>query len=40
VLANVDTAALGPGEWTLRLVVVDQTGNFPDPCAVTISVGG
>ncbi len=40
VLANVDTAALGPGQWTLRLVVVDQTGNFPDPCAVTISVGG
>lgn len=40
VLANVDTAALGPGPWTLRLVVVDQTGNFPDPCAVTITVGG
>ena len=40
VLANVDTAALGPGQWTLRLVVVDQTGNFPDPCAVTITVGG
>ncbi len=40
VLANVDTAALGPGQWTLRLVVVDQTGNFPDPCSVTITVGG
>ncbi len=40
VLANVDTAALGPGQWTLRLVVVDQTGNFPDPCAVAITVGG
>ncbi len=40
VLANVDTAALGPGTWTLRLVVVDQTGNFPPPCAVTVTVGG
>jgi hypothetical protein len=40
VLANVDTAALGPGAWTLRLVVVDQTGNFPPPCAVTVDVGG
>lgn len=40
VLANVDTNALGPGTWTLRLVVVDQTGNFPPPCAVTVNVGG
>jgi hypothetical protein len=22
----------------LRLIVVDQTGNFPDPCQVTINV--
>lgn len=40
VLANVDTSALGPGTWTLRLVVVDQTGNFPPPCTVTVVVGG
>ncbi len=40
VLANVDTNALGPGTWTLRLVVVDQTGNFPPPCTVTVNVGG
>lgn len=40
VLANVDTNALGPGTWTLRLVVVDQTGNFPTPCTVTVTVGG
>lgn len=39
VLTSVDTGALGPGTWTLRLVVVDQTGNFPAPCAVTINVG-
>jgi hypothetical protein len=39
VLTSVDTGALGPGTWTLRLVVVDATGNFPAPCAVTITVG-
>ncbi len=38
VLTTVDSAALGPGAWTLRLVVVDQTGNFPAPCSVTIVV--
>ncbi len=38
VLASFDTNALGNGAWTLRLVVVDQTGNFPPPCRVTINV--
>lgn len=38
VLTSVDTNALGNGPWTLRLIVVDQTGNFPPPCQVTISV--
>ena len=38
VLASVDTNGLGNGSWTLRLIVVDQTGNFPPPCQVTISV--
>jgi len=38
VLASFDTNALGNGLWTLRLVVVDQTGNFPPPCRVTINV--
>jgi hypothetical protein len=38
VLASVDTNALGNGTWTLRLVVVDQTGNFPLPCQVTMTV--
>ena len=37
-LANIDTAALGNGSWTLRLVVVDQTGNYNEPCQVTIFV--
>lgn len=34
-----DTNALGSGAWTLRLIVVDQTGNFPDPCAITVTIG-
>jgi hypothetical protein len=38
VLANIDTHVLGNGAWTLRLVVVDQTGNYPEPCQVTIFV--
>jgi len=37
-LANINTGALGNGAWTLRLVVVDQIGNYPDPCQVTILV--
>jgi hypothetical protein len=37
-LTNIDTAALGNGAWTIRLIVVDQTGNFPPPCQVTITV--
>lgn len=37
-LADINTSTLGNGAWTLRLVVVDQTGNFPDPCQVTILV--
>ncbi|MCB0064725.1 MAG: hypothetical protein KDE19_21525 [Caldilineaceae bacterium] len=38
VLATIDTSVLGNGAWTLRLVVVDQTGNYPEPCQVTIYV--
>jgi hypothetical protein len=38
VLASFDTRALGNGDWTLRLIVVDRTGNYPVPCQVTISV--
>ena len=37
-LATVDTRVLSNGQWTLQLIVVDQTGNFPPPCRVTISV--
>lgn len=38
LLANVDTSVLGNGAWTIRLVVVDQTGNYPEPCQVTIFI--
>jgi hypothetical protein len=37
-LGSVDTTSLSNGTWTLRLVVVDMTGNFPPPCQVTINV--
>jgi hypothetical protein len=38
VLETFNGAAYPPGSYTLRLVVVDQTGNFPEPCRVTITV--
>jgi len=37
-LANVDTRGLGNGPWTFQLTVVDQTGNYPEPCRVTVVV--
>ena len=33
-----DTSPLPDGAYTLRLVVVDNTGNYPPPCAVTVHV--
>jgi hypothetical protein len=38
VLETFNGGAYAPGTYTLRLVVVDQTGNYPDPCRVTITV--
>ncbi len=38
VLETFSSSAYPPGAYTLRLVVVDQTGNYPEPCRVTISV--
>lgn len=38
VLETFNGGAYPAGTYTLRLVVVDQTGNFPDPCRVTITV--
>lgn len=38
VLITFDSTALGNGGWTLRLIVVDNTGNFPPPCQVTVQI--
>jgi hypothetical protein len=38
VLASIETSAMYNGAWTLQLIVVDQTGNFPPPCQVTVTV--
>lgn len=38
LLETFNSAAYPPGIYTLRLVVVDQTGNYPDPCRVTITI--
>ncbi len=37
-LTTINTRNLTNGPWTLRLVVVDMTGNFPPPCQVTVTV--
>jgi cytoskeletal protein RodZ len=37
-LGTIDTRNLANGEYTLRITVVDQTGNFPPPCNVPIVV--
>lgn len=37
-LLNFDSHTLPNGSWILRLIVVDQTGNFLDPCAVTVQI--
>lgn len=38
LLGHWDTGPLPAGEYSLRLVVVDQTGNFPEPCQVVVHV--
>ncbi len=38
VLETFNSGAYPAGVYTLRLVVVDQTGNYPEPCRVTIRV--
>ena len=37
-LGSIDTRNLANGPYTLRVTVVDQTGNFPEPCNVTVQV--
>ncbi len=38
VLSELDTAELENGDYAILLTVVDNSGNFPDPCTVTITV--
>jgi hypothetical protein len=38
VLETFNSGAYPAGTYTLRLVVVDQTGNYPPPCRVTIII--
>jgi hypothetical protein len=37
-LETFNSGAYAPGTYTLRLVVVDATGNYPEPCKVTVVV--
>ena len=38
VLGSLDSTTYANGIYTLRLTVVDNTGNFPPPCAVNIVI--
>jgi hypothetical protein len=38
VLGNFDTTVVPNGAYTIRLTVVDQVGNFPPPCDVSVVV--
>ena len=37
-LGSFKPAGLPAGAYTIRLVVVDNTGNFPSPCNVRVTV--
>ena len=38
VLGSWNSDTVVPGEYEFRLVVVDSTGNFPEPCVVRLIV--
>jgi hypothetical protein len=38
VLAVFDSTGLDNGAYTIKLTVVDNTGNFPPPCTVSVVV--
>ena len=37
-LGTLNAAALAPGTYSVRIVVVDTSGNFPAPCQTTILI--
>lgn len=38
VLGYFNSPGVPNGVYTIRLIVVDQTGNYPPPCSVTVTV--
>lgn len=38
MLAGWNTDTVPPGEYAFRLIVVDVTGNYPDPCQINLVV--
>jgi hypothetical protein len=38
ILGAWDTRSVPSGDYEFRLVVVDKTGNYPEPCRVSLSV--
>ncbi|MFQ5578294.1 MAG: hypothetical protein ACE5G8_15035, partial [Anaerolineae bacterium] len=38
LLASWNTATVPPGRYEFRLVVVNQTGNYPEPCQIQLTV--
>lgn len=38
LLGNLNSTGLANGVYTIQLVVVDATGNYPPPCRVTLTV--
>ena len=37
-LGTLNAGALPPGTYSIRVVVVDNTGNFPPPCETVIEI--
>jgi len=38
LLGNLNSTAMANGAYVIRVVVVDATGNYPQPCSVTVTV--
>ena len=38
LLGNLNSSGVANGTYTVQLVVVDNTGNYPTPCRVTVVV--
>ena len=38
LLGNLNSSAMANGTYVIQVVVVDTTGNYPEPCRVTVKV--